>query len=98
MGLGLHTKREERERENIKHTNLHTDTQPPSHQGPGLKSKPLAGHGQLGLGGAECASWQESLLVGDWARLLSKQDLCFPTGWEEIRECQKILTLLYLLP
>lgn len=92
------TQREEREKENIKHTNPHTDAQPPSHRGPGLRSKPLAGRGQLGLRGAECASGQESLLVGDWAWALSKQDPCFPTGWEEIRECQKILTLLYLLP
>ena len=34
-----------------------------------------------------------------WARELPKQDLRFPTGWEEIREGQKTLTLLLsLLP
>lgn len=36
--------------------------------------------------------------MGAGAQKLPKQDLCFPTGWKEIRECQKILTLLYLFP
>lgn len=35
--------------------------------------------------------------LGYWARELPKQDLRFPTGWEEIREGQKTLTLLLSL-
>ena len=35
--------------------------------------------------------------MGYWARELPKQDLRFPTGWEEIREGQKTLALLFSL-
>ena len=35
--------------------------------------------------------------LGYWARELPKQDLRFPTGWEEIKEGQKTLTLLLSL-
>lgn len=77
VGLGLHTEKRGKRKGNYETHKPHTNAHPPSHQGPGLESKPLAGHGQLGLTGAEGASWQESLLVGDSARMLSKWDPFF---------------------